>query len=245
MRKTTNLLMVVFLIGCVVFTMTGCGKKKPTPPADPPAGPEPYTWSQNFDGVAVGTSLAGLGFDLSIDDNCKVEVTDAKFVSQPHAAYFEDNSTSKAASARMLLPAELTDKLTENNKGTVKFSIWVDSANGKSSYVTLFSGGYSSTDRFIDVSFTKEGNVQVREKGDKANTSSYTIGQYTRGEWVDVEFTWDYATQKFSLKVGEDTYDDLDCVQRLIPDRLEIKVGDNSGVGNTAYFDNLYYEIYP
>jgi hypothetical protein len=194
--------------------------------------------TDNFDSYAVGTSVSTANpswIEYNTSSNSEQDVAQA-IISDEQASsgsnsllISDDHSSTKPMVAREFAAGAL-------NSGSVSFDVFVPSANNKTTYINIGSGKNNS-DRFYELRISGSGKVEV-----EAGSDDIEIGTITTDAWNSMSLAWD--GDDIGVSINEATVDapnqsatGLDATNT--PSQFTLYVGDNSGVGNKAYFDNI------
>lgn len=194
--------------------------------------------TDNFDSYTVGRNINAANpswIEYNTDSNSGQDIAQA-IVSDEEAnsgsnalLISDDHSSTKPIVAREFAAGALTS-------GSVSFDVFVPSANTKTTYVNI-GAGKNNSDRFYELRISGSGKVEA-----EAGSDDIELGAITTDAWNSLSLAWD--GDDISVSINGATVDaptqsatGLDAANT--PSQFTLYVGDNSGVGNKAYFDNI------
>lgn len=197
--------------------------------------------TDNFDSYAVGANISTanpswIEYNTSSnsgEDVAQAIITDEQASSGPNSLLIsDDHSSTKPMVAREFAASV-------SNNGSVSFDVFIPSDNSKTTYVNIGSGK-NNADRFYELRISGSGKVEAETGSDDIE-----IGAITTDAWNSMSLSWD--GDDISVSINGTTVDapnqsetGLDATNT--PSQLTLYVGDNSGVGSKAYFDNINSE---
>ncbi|UYI50086.1 hypothetical protein OFO16_19025 [Vibrio natriegens] len=194
--------------------------------------------TENFDSYTVGTNISDANpswIEYNTDSNsgqdvAEAVVSDAQANSGSNSLVLIDNHSS----TKPIVSREFAAGTSAI--GSVSFDVFVPSTNTKTTYVNVGTGKNNS-DRFYELRISGSGKVEAETGSDDTE-----IGAITTDAWNSMSLAWD--GDDISVSINGATVDapkqsetGLDATNT--PSHFTFYVGDNSGVDNKAYFDNI------
>jgi hypothetical protein len=218
------------------------GVKDAVTQANELAGINQYT--DDFESYSPGTMISSANSDWQTSNiesdptlgTTKAEVSDTLASGGTQSLYLEDSHSGTKPFAMREFAAPATS-------GSVSLDVYFPSSNQKSTYINI-GDGKNNANRYFELN--QSGSNLKYEAG----TDDVLLkGDIARDTWHSLTISWTDAGYITVTMNGEVLLADIDQTSTgldssIVPSQLTLYTGDNSGVSNSAYFDNLNSDLF-
>ncbi|WP_153448847.1 hypothetical protein [Vibrio algicola] len=209
--------------------------------------------TDDFDSYVDGTNISAAN-DLWVESDTIAEddtvyssvaqVSSMYSNSPSNSLYLEDKDGSKPKATRQFVDGNPVAV------GSLTVDVYIPSDQGstKGIYVNLGNGD-NDNNSFIQVMLSTTSKSVTLRGGDNGKTAFTDIDQKLLelpfDIWTTIQFDWDGSSGSVTINGNKVTINETNGLNLTnTPSQLMLSVGDNSSMGNKAYFDNVDSDLF-